>query len=133
LPAADLLLGEDHLDGAFTLEPPKGRVERAVGNHPEAPQRVGQVLLELVAVHRALLQEPQDGQFEHGVRSFPRVVVVSASADMASRYISSIYRDDISRGTERQPAAPSCRLPRGYGSPAGPSAEGTASGGGSKD
>src|SRR5207245_2239103 len=59
---------------------------------PEAPQRVRKVLLELVAVHRALLEEPQDGQFEHrGSLPLDRRVARIWRLDISAVYIETIY------------------------------------------
>src|SRR2546421_2756597 len=90
LPPADVLHGERHLDGALPLEPLQGRVERAVPHLPEAAQRLAEALLQLVAVHGALLEEPQDRQLEHLLRSLP--IGSIHLLDTSYRCITTIYR-----------------------------------------
>ena len=89
----DVFLGEDHLDGALRLEALERRIERAIRHLPEAPQGIGQALLQLVAVHGALLEESQDRQLEHVVRCL-----------LSGRYIHRIYRHDISDSWQCQPS-----------------------------
>ena len=48
------------LDRAVALEAPQGRIERAVGDPPEPAERLRELPGQLVAVHRLLLEEPQD-------------------------------------------------------------------------
>src|SRR5581483_1819061 len=127
LAAPDLLLVEDPFDGALALEPPDGRVERAVGDAPESAERVGQPLGELVAVHGPLLQQAEDRELEHPVRSLR----------VASRYIDRLYRPDISNhyvvtastrsgaGCGRRPAASASAA---AATPAAPQASQSASG-----
>src|SRR5207245_2013431 len=127
LPPADLLLGEDHLHRALALQSSQGGIERSVRHLPEAPQRVRQVLLELVAVHRALLEEPQDGQFEHRGCSFLRIVVARIwRRDISAVYIETIYggRPSVNqpsgRGGPRRGAAPPGSTPGRARPPAAP-------------
>ena len=64
-------------DRAVALEASQRRVERPVGDPPQAPELLGQLAVELVAVHRALLQEAQDREFDHRrFRSSVRTVPV---------------------------------------------------------
>ena len=74
--AGGALLDHDLLDRAGFLQPAEGRVERAEGRLPGRPQRGFQALLELVAVHRGILEKTEDRHFQH-------------------RYIGTIYHNGI--------------------------------------
>ena len=64
----DVGLGEDPLDRPLDLQPADRGVEAPVGDLPELAQRGGELLLELVAVHRAVLQQ---AQHRHLQQRFP--------------------------------------------------------------
>src|SRR5439155_13466828 len=56
-------------DPARGLQAPQRRVERAVADcGPERAELGGELLAQLVAVHRGLLQEAEDGEVEHVAR-----------------------------------------------------------------
>ena len=55
----------DLLDGAGTFEPPQRRVQRPERDAPERAERLGQPLLQVVAVQRLLGQQPENGELEH--------------------------------------------------------------------
>src|SRR5205823_14115516 len=55
------------LDRARPLEPAERRVEGAVRDAPEEAEGVAEALLQLVAVQRLLLEEAEDGEFEHAL------------------------------------------------------------------
>src|SRR5215210_2768994 len=65
LSATDLLLIEDLLDRSLLLEALQRRVQRAVRDAPEPPERVREALRELVAVHGPLLQQSEDRELQH--------------------------------------------------------------------
>jgi hypothetical protein len=48
------------------LEPAQGRVERAPGERPERAETGVQLLAQLVAVHRGLVEQAEHREFEHG-------------------------------------------------------------------
>ena len=57
--------GFHHVDGAGSLQPGEGRIERAERNRAGQAENVRQPLLQLVAVHVLLLQQAEHSHFEH--------------------------------------------------------------------
>ena len=105
------MLGADGLgDEALVEQLPQAGVERAVGQGTEDTERSVEALAQLVAVHGALVQQPQDGELEqfgatahdgctslrdrHTDWSVVVFVVVpegSTTAEAYTRYIGPIY------------------------------------------
>ena len=52
-------------DPARLGQPSQRRIERTVGKRPERPEQGRQPLAELVAVHRALVEQAQNGDLQH--------------------------------------------------------------------
>src|SRR5439155_11053653 len=74
--------GAGHLlHRSLPLEALEGGVERPVRDLPETAQLAGELPRELVAVHRAFLQEAQDREFQHVLSHF----------DISDEYIGPIY------------------------------------------
>src|SRR5205807_8280538 len=57
--------GGDDLDRPRSLETAQRRIQGAVRAPPQEPEGLAQALLELVSVQRLLLQQTEDGEFEH--------------------------------------------------------------------
>src|SRR5690606_23953548 len=65
--AARALVGiEDLLHEPATLELLERRVQRPERHRPEEPQALAELALQLVAVHRPLLEQAEDGEVQHG-------------------------------------------------------------------
>ncbi len=91
--SAPFLVARDALDGALLLQAAERRVERAVGDPPEAAQRLAELPGELVAVHGLLLQQAEYREFQHAVcRTLRSSLGWSARLDVSTAYI----RFDIS-------------------------------------
>src|SRR4029453_7889639 len=82
--------GDLDLEGALGGPPLQARLQGAVAHPPEGPELERELLLQLIARHRCLLEQPQYGQLEHGTR--PLLLVVHYCRP--SRCIDSMYHDD---------------------------------------
>jgi hypothetical protein len=71
-------------------QPLEARVERAIADSPEGAELDRELLLQLVARHRCLLEQPKHGQLEHEAR--PLLLVVHYCRSI--RCIGSMYRHD---------------------------------------
>src|SRR5204862_1056809 len=60
------LRGFGLLDRAGTLQAPQRRVQRSERDAPERAERLGQALLQLVAVQRLLGQQSENCELQHG-------------------------------------------------------------------
>ena len=83
--AAAVVDGFRLLDRAGPLQPPQRRVQRAERDAPERAERLGQALLQLVAVQRLLGEQSENGELQHGIE-------LHEGGTGATRYIESIYR-----------------------------------------
>jgi hypothetical protein len=56
----------DRLDETGLLEPGEGRIQRSERDGGTRPEQVRELLLQLVAVQLLLLEQPEDGEVDHG-------------------------------------------------------------------
>ena len=84
------------------LEAPQRGIEGAERDPPEGAERLAQPLLQLVAVAGLLLEQPEDRQLQHVVRSRSLIPIARDA-----RLCASIYRSDISRCSIAQPGSES--------------------------
>src|SRR5437763_69206 len=94
-PVGAALLGPLVLD--LLGEPAQRRVDRAVGEHPEAAEPQAELFAQLVAVDRGLGEQAEDRQLEHGRHPLP----VFSRTDTWRRCHESLYRSDTSAQRSR--------------------------------
>ena len=93
------------------LEAAQRRVQRAERDAPERAERLGQPLLQLVAVKWLLGEQSENGELQHEALRSSEVAVRAPGVDpgpLRSRYIESIYRATIARRARSRTA----RVPR---------------------
>ena len=105
----------DRLDRAGLLEPAQRRVQRAERDAPQGTERLGQALLQLVAVKWLLREQSEDGELQH--ETTPRGSGRASESGGTRRrrcrsgvvrYIESIYRRKPFR-REQDPRTPRAR------------------------
>src|SRR5262245_55284541 len=85
----------DLLDRARLLQPLERRIQRAERDAPERAERLGEALLQLVAVQRLFGQQAEDRELQHDAS--PRGEEEGTAREAPSRTSSTIYRIDISK------------------------------------